>query len=222
MSDMNGTKASFLDDYAAARGCAYLRFDAYGHGASAGEIETATVGRWRDDAAAIIDGLTAGPVILVGSSIGGWLMLLAALDRPARVAGLIGVAAAPDATETLMWRRFSPETRTALLRDGAVELPSGYGAAPYLITRRLIEEGRHHLVMDAPLPISCPVRLLHGMRDPDVPWRTSLALAEHIASADVELNLVKDGDHRLSRPGDLDLLARTLDRVRARLGDVLG
>jgi pimeloyl-ACP methyl ester carboxylesterase len=211
MSDMNGTKAGFLDKYAAARGRAYVRFDAFGHGASSGDFNEATVGRWRADAVAVLDRLTEGPQILVGSSLGGWLMLLAALDRPARVAGLVGIAAAPDATEALMWRQFPPDIQAKLLRDGFVDMPSEYSDRPYRFTRKLIEEGRRHLVMNAPLPISCTVRLLHGMEDPDVPWRTSLDLGQHLAGGDVEVTMVKDGDHRLSRPRDLDLLARTLD-----------
>ena len=213
MSDMTGTKASYLDHYAAARGRAYLRFDAFGHGLSSGEFDLATVGRWRADAAAVLDRLTEGPQILVGSSLGGWIMLLAALDRPARVAALVGIASAPDATEALMWRRFSPEVQERILRDDFIDMPSHYGDRPYRFTRTLIEEGRRHLVMDKPLPIASPVRLLHGMQDPDVPWRNSLDLAQHLASGDVELTLVKDGDHRLSRPRDLDLLARTLDAL---------
>lgn len=213
MSDMNGTKATFLDDYAAARGRAYLRFDAFAHGASSGDFNEATVGRWRTDAVAALDALTEGPQILVGSSLGGWIMLLVALDRPERIAALVGIAAAPDATEALMWRRASPETQAKIMRDGYVDLPSQYGEAPYRFTRKLIEDGRKHLVMDTPLPVACPVRLLHGMRDPDVPWQTSVALAQHVSAGDVRVTLVKDGDHRLSRPGDLDLLARILDAL---------
>jgi pimeloyl-ACP methyl ester carboxylesterase len=213
ISDMNGTKASFLDEYAATRGRAYLRFDAFGHGASSGDFNDATVGRWRADAAAMLGRLTDGPQILVGSSLGGWIMLLAALDRPERVAALVGIAAAPDATETLMWRQFPPAMQAAILRDGFVDMPSQYSKRPYRFTRKLIEEGRQHLVMGAPLPIACPVRLLHGMADPDVPWRTSLDLAERLAGGDVAVTLVKDGDHRLSRPRDLDLLTRTLDTL---------
>ncbi len=215
MSDMNGTKATFLDDYAAGRGRAYLRFDAYAHGASSGDFNAATVGRWRADAVAALDTLTEGPQIVVGSSLGGWLMLLAALDRPPRVAALVGIAAAPDATEALMWVRLPPEMREKMMRDGYVDLPSHYGEAPYRFTRKLIEDGRQHLVMDRPLPIACRVRLLHGMLDPDVPWQTSLDLAQHLSGADVTVTLVKDGDHRLSRPQDLDLLARTLDELLA-------
>jgi pimeloyl-ACP methyl ester carboxylesterase len=217
MSDMNGTKASFLDGYAAARGRAYLRFDAFGHGASSGDVNEATVGRWRADATTVLDRLTEGPQILVGSSLGGWIMLLATLDRPARVAALVGIAAAPDATERLMWQQFPPDIQAKLLRDGYVDVPSDYGEQPYRFTRTLIEEGRRHLVMNAKLPIACPVRLLHGMADPDLPWRTSLDLADRLAGADVEITLVKDGDHRLSRPRDLDLLARTLDALTSFL-----
>lgn len=213
MSDMNGTKASYLDSYAAARGRAYLRFDAFGHGASSGDLNVATVGRWRADASAMMDALTKGPQVVVGSSLGGWIMLLAALDRPARIAALVGIAAAPDATETLMWRRFSPETRAKIMRDGFVDLPSPYSVAPYRFTRKLIEEGRRHLVLEKPLPIACPVRLLHGMEDHDVPWQTSLDLTRHVSGSDVAVTLVKSGDHRLSRPSDLDRLAGVLDAL---------
>jgi pimeloyl-ACP methyl ester carboxylesterase len=213
MSDMNGTKATFLDGYAARRGRAYLRFDAFGHGASSGNFDDATVGRWRADAVAVLDALTDGPQILVGSSLGGWIMLLTALDRPARVAALVGIAAAPDATEALMWQSFPPEIQARIMRDGYADMPSQYGGTPYRFTRKLIEDGRKHLVMSAALPLQCPVRLLHGMQDPDVPWRTSLDLALHLSAGDAEVTLVKDGDHRLSRPHDLDLLARTLDSL---------
>jgi pimeloyl-ACP methyl ester carboxylesterase len=210
MSDMTGTKARRLDDFCAARGQAYLRFDYFAHGASSGDFAAATVGRWREDALAMLDSVTEGPQILVGSSIGGWVMLLTALARPERVAALVGIAAAPDATEALMWAKFPPELRQTILREGAARLPSAYSAEGYLFTRALIEEGRRHLLMDAPVPIACPVRLLHGMRDPDVPWQTSLALAEKLAGSDVTVTLVKGGDHRLSTESDLALLERTL------------
>jgi pimeloyl-ACP methyl ester carboxylesterase len=213
MSDMTGTKARRLDAFCAARGQAYLRFDYFGHGASSGDFARATVGRWKADALLALDRLTEGPQILVGSSLGGWLMLLAALARPARVAGLIGIAAAPDATEDLMWPRLSEAQREAILRDGEVRLPSAYDPAGYLYTRTLIEEGRRHLVMRAPIPLACPVRLLHGQGDPDVPWRTSLALAERLESRDVQVILLKDGDHRLSTDPDLVLLERTLETL---------
>jgi len=213
MSDMAGTKARRLDAHCAAQGRAFLRFDYFGHGASSGAFADATIGRWREDVLAVLDGLTEGPQVLVGSSIGGWLMLLAALARPQRVAALVGIAAAPDATEALMWARLDRAQRDRMLQDGAVRIPSQYDPGGYLLTRRLIEDGRQHLVMAGPIEIRCPVRLLHGMRDPDVPWRTSLALAERLESADVEVTLVKDGDHRLSHEHDLALLMRTIDTL---------
>ena len=213
MSDMTGTKARYLDAFCAASGRAFLRFDYFGHGASSGDFVAATIGRWRGDVLAALDQLTEGPQILVGSSLGGWLMLLAALARPARIHALVGIAAAPDATEDLMWARFPPELQQRIWRDGAARLPSAYNAEGYLFTRHLIEEGREHLVMRAPLAIACPVRLLHGMEDADVPWRTSLALAERLASRDVQVTLVKDGDHRLSRDADLGLLTRVIETL---------
>lgn len=210
MSDMTGTKARALDAFCAARGQAYLRFDYFGHGASSGTFADATVGRWKDDALAVIDQLTEGPQLLVGSSLGGWLMLLTALARPQRIAALVGIAAAPDATEDLMWARFPPAVRDEIMRSGAARLPSEYSPDGYLFTRTLIEDGRRHLLMRGPIAITSPVRLLHGMKDPDVPWQTSLALTERVASRDVEVTLVKDGDHRLSTEGDLALLTRTV------------
>jgi pimeloyl-ACP methyl ester carboxylesterase len=212
MSDMTGTKARALDAFAAARGQAFLRFDYFGHGASSGDFAAATVGRWKADALAALDQLTEGPQVLIGSSLGGWIMLLAALARPERVTALIGIAAAPDAT-ALMWERFPPEVRDTIVREGAVRLPSAYSADGYLYTRTLIDEGRRHLLMERSIPITCPVRLLHGMRDPDVPWERSLALAEKLAGEDVQVVLVKNGDHRLSTESDLALLMRTVESL---------
>jgi pimeloyl-ACP methyl ester carboxylesterase len=211
MSDMTGTKAVALETFCRARGQAFLRFDYFAHGASSGAFAAATVGRWKDDSLCVLDRLTSGPQILVGSSMGGWLMLLAALARKERVAGLVGIAPAPDATEDLMWDCLSPAQQQAMLRDGSLTIPSAYDPAGYVLTSRLIEEGRAHLLLRAPLAIACPVRLIHGMRDPDVPWPTSLRLTEHLAGADVTVTLVKDGDHRLSRAEDLARLHRTLD-----------
>ena len=213
MSDMNGTKAASLDAFCRARGQAFLRFDYFGHGQSSGEFSEATIGRWKDDALCVLDKLTDGPQVLVGSSLGGWIMLLVAMARPARVKALIGIAAAPDATEDLMWNRFPPELRATILRDGQARIPSAYGAEGYLITRKLIEDGRRHLIMGKPIPVSCPVRLIHGMRDEDVPYRASIDLAANLQSEDVRVELVKDGNHRLSRDQDLALLARTLESL---------
>ncbi len=210
MSDMTGTKALALEAFCRARGRAYLRFDYFAHGASSGRFEEATIGRWAADALAVLDRATEGPQILVGSSMGGWIMLLAALARPERVAALIGIAAAPDFTEDLLWRRLSEEQRAAILRDGAIRLPSAYDPAGYLVTRRLIEEGRNHLLLRAPIAIACPVRLLHGMKDPDVPWQTSLRLAERLQSRDVTVTLAPEGDHRLSTDLDLQRLTEAI------------
>jgi pimeloyl-ACP methyl ester carboxylesterase len=212
-SDMTGTKALFLEEYCHARGRSYVRFDYFGHGASSGDFSRGTIGRWRDDAIAVIDSLTEGPQILVGSSMSGWIMLLAALARPERIAALVGIAGAPDFTEELLWPRLTPAQRRELDERGRVVLPSDYDPAGYLYTRALIEEGRKHLLLGRAIPINVPVRLLHGMRDASVPWRLSLRLAERLASRDVAITLIKDGDHRLSTTADLALLARTLDSL---------
>lgn len=207
-SDMTGAKAVAMETWCQARGSACLRLDYSGHGASGGAFTDGTIGRWTEDALLLIDRLTTGPLLLVGSSMGGWIALLLALARPARLAGLIGIAAAPDFTEALMWDAMMPPERATLERDGVLRLPSAYGE-PTPITLRLIEEGRLHLLMHRPIAIAAPVRLLHGQRDPDVPWETSLRLAERLHSNDVQITLIKDGDHRLSRPEDL----RTLQRL---------
>jgi pimeloyl-ACP methyl ester carboxylesterase len=208
-SNMAGEKATALAAFCAARGQAMLRFDYSGHGASDGAFENGTIGAWAGDALAAIDTLTEGPLVLVGSSMGGWIALLTAVARPARIAGLVGIAAAPDFTETLMWSAMAPPERAVLLRDGALRVPSQYGE-PYVITRALIEDGRGHLVLNEPISIECPIRLLHGQRDPDVPWEIALRIAEQVSSEDVRITLVKDGDHRLSREQDLVLLRATL------------
>jgi pimeloyl-ACP methyl ester carboxylesterase len=214
-SDMGGEKADALAALSAARGQAMLRFDCSGHGASGGDFADGTIGRWRDDALAVIDALAPGPLLLAGSSMGGWLALLVALARPRRVRALVGIAAAPDFTETQMWQAMTPDERATLLRDGRLIAPGAYGD-PYPLTRALIEEGRHHLLLAAPIRLACPVRLLHGQQDADVPWQTALRLAERIEGADVQVTLIKDGEHRLSRPRDLALLGRT---VGALLGE---
>lgn len=210
---MAGTKATFLDDFCAVRGLGYVRFDYSGHGASSGRFEDGTVGAWAEDAIAIIDRVVDGPLILAGSSMGGWIMLLAALARPDRIAGLVGLAPAPDFTEALIWNRLSDEERDRLLRDDRLEQASAYSEDPTIITRALIEEGRRHLLLSAPIGIRCPVRLLHGMADPDVPHRLSLDLAERLVSNDVRVTLIKDGDHRLSRAEDLALLSATIEEL---------
>ncbi len=205
MSDMTGEKATMLAAHAQRLGHACLRLDYAGHGASGGRFEDGTIGSWTADALEIINQLTEGPIVLVGSSMGGWIALLVARAIPHRLIGLIGIAAAPDFTETLMWPALSETSRAALLSDGLVRIPSAYGGEQ-IITRALIEDGRNHLLLGAPIPIHCPVRLLHGQLDPDVPWQTALQLAGKLETPDVRITLVKDGDHRLSRPQDLALL----------------
>ncbi|MBV8574944.1 MAG: alpha/beta hydrolase [Acetobacteraceae bacterium] len=208
-SDMGGTKAIELAAFCAGRGQAMLRFDYSGHGASGGRFEDGTIGQWAADATTVIDRLSEGRLVLVGSSMGGWIALLTALARPERIAGFLGIAAAPDFTEALMWDAMTFEERAKLMRDGVLRVPSQYGD-PTPITRALIEEGRNRLVLNGAIELRCPVRLLHGQRDPDVPWEMSLRLAEQITGENVQVTLIKDGEHRLSRPQDLALLRRTL------------
>lgn len=212
-SDMTGTKALALEAACRAKGRGFIRFDYYAHGASPGDFEQATIGRWKDDTLAVIDEVARGPLVIVGSSMGGWMMLLAALARPDRIKGLVGVAAAPDFTQELMWPELSDEARAALARDGIWRRPSQYSDDPYPITLRLIEEGRDHLVLHRLDALRCPVRLVHGMQDPDVPWRHSLRLLEAIGGSDATLTLIKDGDHRLSAPADIDRLCRSVEAL---------
>jgi pimeloyl-ACP methyl ester carboxylesterase len=216
-SDMNGEKATALAAFCAARGQAMLRFDYSGHGASGDRFENGTIGLWASDALTVLDKLTTGQVILVGSSMGGWLALLTALRRPERIAAIVGVAAAPDFTETLMWDAMTFEERARVMREGTLRIPGKYGE-PTIITRGLIEDGRKHLLLGSPILLDCKVRLLHGQADPDVPWEMALRTAEQLTAQDVEVILVKDGDHRLSRPSDLALLRRTLAALLAQDG----
>jgi len=209
-SDMGGTKALMLRDACAARGQAMLRLDYAGHGASQGKFEDGTIGEWFEDAALVIARVAGDlPLLLVGSSMGGWILLLLALRLGARVAGAILIAPAPDFTQALVEERLTAAQRAVLDRDGFLLPPSEYGP-PVPITKKLIEEGRRHLLLGSKIAITCPVRVLHGMRDPDVPWQQSLKLAECLESDDVRLIFLKDGDHRLSREADLLLLRETL------------
>lgn len=216
-SDMTGTKAIALEAHCRAAGRAFVRFDYAGHGESSGRFEEGTIGRWAADAIAVLDRVAQGPQVLVGSSMGGWIMLLAALARPGRVAGLVGVAAAPDFTEDLMWARLSEEARGRLMAEGVYHNPAEHGEDPYPITRALIEEGREHLLLRGAIGIDCPVRLIHGMADEDVPWEVSLRLCEALRSGDVSLALVKGGDHRLSGPGDIERLTATIGALCRKL-----
>jgi len=212
-SGMTGIKASFLEEYCRRHGRACVRFDYFGHGASSGDVGTGTIGRWSEDAIAVLDALTEGRQILIGASMGGWIMLLAALARIERIHALVGIAAAPDFTEDLIWPRLDTAQRKELSGSGAVTLPSQYDPNGYSYRLSLVEDGRRHLVTRAEIPLVCPVRLLHGMLDAAVPWQTSLRLAERLRSSDVAVTLVKGGDHRLSTGADLVRLGATLDEL---------
>jgi pimeloyl-ACP methyl ester carboxylesterase len=214
-SDMTGAKALFLDDYCRRNGRAFVRFDYFGHGESSGDFADGTISRWRDDAVAVIDSLTEGKQILIGSSMGGWIMVLAALARPERVQALIGIAAAPDFTADLLPRRLSEAQLREIEERGRTTLPSDYDPAGYLYTKALLDDGNRNLVLRGEIALTCPVRLLHGMADESVPWRQSLRLAQQLASADVTVTLVKGGDHRLSRDEDLARLAGVVDALVA-------
>jgi pimeloyl-ACP methyl ester carboxylesterase len=214
-SDMQGTKALFLQDWARRNGRAFLRFDYSGHGQSSGHFLDGAIGDWFDDALAAITALTHGPQVLVGSSMGGWIALLLARAIPDRIAGLVGVAAAPDFTEDSMWASFT-EAQKAELAAGQVSLPSDYSDTPYIITKRLIEEGRNRLVLRNPLYLPFPVRLLQGTADTDVPPSVALRLLDHAECPDLHLTLVKGADHRFSSPENLALISTALTEVLAK------
>ena len=211
-SDMTGTKATYLEERCRGRGQSFLRFDYQGHGQSSGRLVDGTIGEWRDDALAVIRECAAGPLLLVGSSMGAWVMVLAALAVPERIHALVGIAAAPDFTEDLLWARLDDGQRAALRKEGVLHRPSAYGE-PMPFSWRLVEDGRRHLVLRSPLHLTAPVRLLHGSGDPDVPWETSWRLAEAIRGHDVALTLIKDGGHRLSEPHELSLLGTTVESL---------
>ena len=217
-SDMGGTKALALQGWAERRGRAFLRFDYSGHGASSGDFLDGCIGDWAEDAAAAVSALTNGPQVLVGSSMGGWISLLLARAMPGRVAGLVGIAAAPDFTEDSMWAGFSDAQRSEMEKAGRVALPSEYSDEPYIITRRLIEDGRQNLVLRSPLSLPFPVRLLQGTADADVPVSVALRLLDHARGPDIRLALVKDADHRFSTPDCLAMIEAALEEVLARVG----
>jgi pimeloyl-ACP methyl ester carboxylesterase len=208
-SDMAGTKAQALADWALAQGRAYVRFDYSGHGESGGDFAQGTITAWRTDALAVLDDLTEGPLVLVGSSMGGWIACLTAMVRADRIAALVLVAPAPDFTEKLMAPEMDAAAREAIRRHGVWMRPSDYGD-PYPITAGLLEDGARWSILPGPIPITTPVRILQGGDDPDVPWRHALELAHAINSQDVVFTLIKDGDHRLSRPQDIARLIETV------------
>ncbi len=215
-SDMTGTKASRLADWAAEKRRTFLRFDYSGHGQSGGAFEDGCISDWVADARFVFDRLTKGPQILVGSSMGCWIAALLALARPQRVAGIVFIAPAPDFTEELMWKGMSAADRETLARDGRLELPSEYSPEPDIITRKLIEDGRDNLVLPRAGAITCPVRILQGMKDADVPWRHAMQLAEALGSEDLSVTLSGGGDHRLSSPADLDRLVGAVEELSGR------
>jgi pimeloyl-ACP methyl ester carboxylesterase len=207
-SDMRGTKALALDQWAAGCGRGCVRFDYSGHGESGGAFADGTIGRWLEESIAVFEQFCAGPQVVIGSSMGGWMALLLARELAQRgrsgasLAGLVLIAPAPDFTEALMWNRFSPEVRQEIETRGVWLRPSLYGE-PYPITRALIEEGRNHLLLGGAIGVGCPVRILQGAQDPDVPWRHAFALTHRLPADDVVLTMIQDGDHRLSRPQDI-------------------
>ncbi len=211
-SDMSGTKVTELEAWAREAGHGFLAFDYSGHGLSDGAFEDGTISAWREDALAAIEAHSSGPLVLVGSSMGGWMALLAAIARPARVAGLVLIAPAPDFTEKLMWPEFSPAAQAEIMEQGFTLRPSDYGE-PYTITRALIEDGRKWQILDAPITLDVPVRILQGMQDADVPWKHAERLVDTITSDDLVLTLIKDGDHRLSREQDIARLKATCAEV---------
>ena len=211
-SDMEGTKALALDAAARDRGWNFVRYDHFAHGVSSGDWERATVGRWREDAIALVDHLQ-GPVLPVGSSMGGWVALLLAQARPERMSGLVLINPAPDFTDRLMWPSLEDHVRQAILRDGRAEIEEP-GLGRYALTRRMFDEARDWTLLDADIPITCPVHVLQGRRDDVVPWTHQVALLERLPSASARLELVPEGDHRLSTPGDLARLVDVVSEMR--------
>ncbi|MDX5357283.1 MAG: alpha/beta hydrolase [Rhodobacterales bacterium] len=217
-SDMTGTKAVHLQDWAERTGRAFLRFDYSGHGQSSGDFLDGCIGDWAEDAIAAISALTEGPQVLVGSSMGGWISLLTIKALPDRVAGFVGIAAAPDFTEDSMWAGFTEAQKSEMAETGRVELPSEYSDEPYVITQRLIEDGRNRLVLRTPLPLPFPVRLLQGTEDVDVPPSVALRLLDHAQGDDIRLTLVKGADHRFSTPECLALIEASIAGILDRIG----
>lgn len=213
MSDMTGTKATALAGHSMEQNRAFVRFDYSGHGASDGRFEDGSISQWRDDALTVLDTLTEGPQVLVGSSMGGWIALLLALARPERIRGLVLLAPAPDFTQALWEHELTATEQARLTRDGRIERPSQYSQQPYVITHHLVQDGSQHLLLQAPIAVTCPVRVLQGMRDTDVPWERALVLVDRLRSDDVTLTLLKNGDHRLSNADDLDRLAAAVTEL---------
>lgn len=216
-SDMTGTKVTVLETWAQQAGHGFLAFDYSGHGVSGGAFEDGTISAWREDALAAIEGLTSGALVLVGSSMGGWMALLSALALKSRVAAMVLIAPAPDFTQKLMWPEFSAEQQAEIMDQGRTLRPSDYGD-PYPITRDLIADGKQWALLDAPIDLTCPIRILQGMQDSDVPWQHAFRLVEALKSEDLVFSLIKDGDHRLSRDQDIERLVATCGELAALVG----
>ncbi len=212
-SDMTGTKAEHLANWAAKAGRAFLRFDYSGHGASDGRFENGTISSWLSDALAAFDQLTDGPQVLIGSSMGGWIAALLALRRPNDIVGTVFIAPAPDFTEVLLWEQLTGPERDQVLTHGRLVEHSPYSPEPSIITRALIEDGRKHLILGRPIGIAAPVRILQGMADEDVPWRHALAFAECLETDDLVVTLIKAGDHRLSKPHELAAIIAAIENL---------
>ena len=212
-SDMTGTKAVTLETFCHSRGQRFLRFDYTGHGQSSGNFIDGSIGKWKRDAVDMLTQVVKGPCILVGSSMGGWLMLLAALECKEQVLAMVGIASAPDFTKSLIDHELNEDQRREIMAHGVVHIPSCYDAEPFPITRILIEEGRNHLLLVKEIPIDVPTRLIHGLQDEDVPWQVSQELMERLASEDVTLTLVKNGGHRLSEPNQIDIMLQAVKEL---------
>ena len=224
-SDMEGGKAQYLEQQCKNRGQGYIRFDYSGHGVSGGKFEDGTIGSWMSDALDVIDTLTEGPVILVGSSMGGWISLLTALERPEKVAGVVGIAAAPDFTDDMAYgERLNAAQKTELETQGYTELPNDYSDEPYIITKALVEDGNKRKLLDKEINITVPVRLVQGMKDADVEWQKAHRIKNAITSSnnDVKVILVEDGDHRMSRDEDMALIDAQVREITAGLGHDVG
>ncbi|MDA0782161.1 MAG: alpha/beta hydrolase [Rickettsiales bacterium] len=220
MSDMQGTKALALEKFCKEKKYGFVRFDYIGHGQSSGEFTDGTITIWKNNALAVMDNLTEGELVLVGSSLGGWLMILAALERKGRVVGLVGVASAPDFTEELIWEKMSLQEKSELKEKGIFMLKSDYGDEPYPITKGLIEDGRKNIILDKKINLDCPVRLLHGMEDEDVPNYLSIALGQQLTTDNMCVNLIAGGDHRLSTDENISLICDTLGEMIDNMGKV--
>lgn len=220
LSDMTGVKAMAIAAFCRKNGISLINFDYTGHGISDGKFEEGTIGRWRDDALLVLDKLTKGKQIIIGSSMGGWIGLLMARARPKRIGALIGIAAAPDFTEYLLWDKLDKKTQDEIRTKGKKYFESDFdsksGCSSYAITWKLIEDGRKNMLLHKKIAIDCPVRLIHGMDDEDVPYETSLRIAEKLTGKDVRIILQKEGNHRMSEPDDIELILATIEELLER------